>query len=373
MKNSVVELENLCVGYGETVIINDINFSAEKGQLVCILGPNGIGKTTILRTLSGHLKPISGIVKIKNHNINDISKRELSKILSVVLTDNIDSQLFTAYDIVSFGRHPHINFFGKLSKGDEEITENSLETVNALNLKHRYFSTLSDGEKQKILIARALCQRPQVMILDEPTNHLDINNRIEVMTILRKMVMDTGITIIISLHDVDLALKTCDIVVLMGEGKVLEWGIPDKIINTDTINSLYDIKHAGYNNLLGSLEILNNNPHKAFVIAGDGKGVPIYRLLTRLNIGFNGGILNDTDIDAIITRTMGCEYISSNDNYDKDLNEAIKQIDHSEIILHVNPNGIYAEKLLGYAHKSNKKVIDAVDADYDILYKKLNE
>lgn len=357
MHDIIVSLQNLQVGYGKKTVLDDINFHALKGQMVCLLGPNGAGKTTILRTISGHLKPISGNIFINGDNLDSINKKQLSKILSIVLTERIEPGLFTAGDIVAFGRHPHINFFGKLAENDRKIVNSSLETVDALELQHRYYSTLSDGEKQKIMIARALCQRPQLMILDEPTSHLDVKNRIEVLTILRKMTMQTGITAIISLHDVDLALKTCDIVVLIGDGKILDWGSPEKVVGPNTITKLYNITSAGYNNKIGCLELLNNNEPRVYIIGGNSSAVVVMRLLSKLNIGFHGGILNANDLDAIIAKTMGCEYIVP-DNSDS-LALAKHAIDACEYIICKNDSGLYADEIMQYAQSMGKNLLNS--------------
>ncbi|MFZ7120853.1 MAG: ABC transporter ATP-binding protein [Eubacteriaceae bacterium] len=359
----VIQTEDLTVGYGTKIIISDINISANKGQMICLLGPNGAGKTTILRTLSGHLNPVEGKVLLFGKEIIKIKKKDLAKKLSVVLTERTDPELLSVHSMVCLGRHPHTNFWGNLTEQDEVIVEECLKLVNAYHLKDRYYSTLSDGEKQKVMIARALAQEPEVMVLDEPTSHLDVKHKVEVLSILRKMSREKGITTIISLHDVDLALKTSDIIIMVKNGEIIDWGTPDDIVKSNTISDLYDIKAAGYNHKLGCLELLCPQNAKTFVIAGGGTGISVYRILLKHNIGFYTGILYENDIDTYIADTMkAMTFIKKNtQNIEEVMSDAIKTINKCEVIIHTGYESEKEDqtnnKLLKYAKDRNKKVI----------------
>ncbi|NSJ92748.1 ABC transporter ATP-binding protein, partial [Coprococcus sp. MSK.21.13] len=267
--------KDLSVGYENKIIVDNVNIKLIKGETLCLLGPNGAGKTTILRTISKLLDPIKGMVYIEGQNIKDISNKEISKKMSVVLTNKFNGGLMTVFNVVAMGRYPYTGFFGYLGKNDIEKIYEALKIVNAEDIKEAYFDELSDGQKQKVLVARALVQEPEVIVLDEPTTHLDIKHRLELIEILRKLTKEKGITVILSLHEIDMALKSCDKVILVNKGKIIAYGTPEDVVDENTIEKLYGIKEANFNNLLGSIELSNNNKPKAFVIGGSGYGSSI--------------------------------------------------------------------------------------------------
>ncbi|WP_303863935.1 ABC transporter ATP-binding protein [Alkalibaculum bacchi] len=362
-ESNIIEAKNLAVGYGKKKVISHINITVKKGQMICLLGPNGTGKSTILRTLSGHLQPLEGEIRLYGKEIHKIKKKELAKVLSVVLTEKIDPELITVTQMVTLGRQPHTNFWGELSKKDKKIVTDCLELVHATHLKDRYYSTLSDGEKQKVMIARALAQEPKVIVLDEPTSHLDVKHKVEVLSILRKMSRDKGIITIISLHDVDLALKTCDVIVMLKDGKVVDWGLPDRIIKPNTIGNLYDIEAAGYNHKLGCMELLSCEGGRVFVLAGGGTGIPIYRTLSKNSIGFSTGILYENDIDTYISSTMKAKTITIKNSKEiaKAIQKAKEAIDSCEILIDGGYESEEVEScksnLINYAIAKNKRII----------------
>lgn len=179
--------KDLSVGYESKIVVKDININLIKGETLCLLGPNGAGKTTILRTISKLLDPIKGTVYIEETNIQDVANKELSKKMSVVLTNKFNGGLMTVFNVVAMGRYPYTGFFGYLSDKDIEKIMEALKIVNAEDIKECYFDELSDGQKQKVLVARALAQEPQVIVLDEPTTHLDIKHRLELIEILKRL------------------------------------------------------------------------------------------------------------------------------------------------------------------------------------------
>lgn len=308
MKN-VIAAENIDVGYEGKKIVEKIDIHGLKGQLICLMGPNGAGKSTILRTLTGLIAPVKGTVYIDGNDIRNISKMDLAKKLSVVLTEQVSLELLTVYEIVSMGRYPYTNFMGRLTREDNEIIEEALHIVNAENLRDRRYSQLSDGEKQKIMIARALVQQPELIVLDEPTNYLDVKHKVEIINILHKLCMDKGITVILSLHDIDLAIKGCQTILLIKNGKIVSQGAPEEVIKTGTIQKLYDIKGAQYDELLGSLEFCSPNNYKIFITGGNGTGARIYRAVSRAGYGMYCGILHSNDIDARIGKSLRCRII----------------------------------------------------------------
>lgn len=250
----MLRAENLVVGYEKKEVVKDINFGINKGEVLCLLGANGSGKSTILRTLSGLLKPLEGRVLLRGENLHRMPENKIAKQLAVVLTDRISLGLLTVFEVVSMGRYGHTGFFGKLSSKDIKIVEEALEIVNAMNLVDRYFHQLSDGEKQKVFLARALVQEPELIIMDEPTSFLDIKHKVELVSIIKKLSKEKGITIISSLHEIALAVKCSDTVMLVKDGTILDYGHPEEILTLDKIKELYDIEDTQYDEFLGAFE-----------------------------------------------------------------------------------------------------------------------
>ncbi len=306
----ILRTDRLDAGYEGRAVVRDIQIEALKGQTICLIGPNGAGKSTILRTLSGLLAPAGGAVYIKGRDIRSQRPSSLARTLAVVLTEKLQMNMTTAYEAAAMGRTPHTGFFGRLSPEDHRIVRECMAAVGAEHLADRDFQSLSDGEKQKVLIARALAQEPELIILDEPTSHLDIRHKIEVVRILGELASRRGLTVILALHDVDLAVKSCQFVLLVKDGAIAAQGRPEDIIDGDTITGLYDISGAAYNAVLGCVELENPLPPEAYVAAGAGTGAPVFRLLGRMGIGAAAGILFENDVDFSVARSMGLTLVS---------------------------------------------------------------
>ncbi|HBF4490319.1 TPA: ABC transporter ATP-binding protein [Clostridioides difficile] len=332
----MLKTNNLSVGYNNKVVISNINVEVENGEILCLLGSNGAGKTTLLRSLSKLISPIKGEIYLNGVNINCISRKALSKKMALVLTNRLLGDLMTVQDIVNIGRYPYTGFFGSLSKKDLIMVDEALESVDALHLKKRYFDELSDGEKQKVLVARALVQEPEIIILDEPTTHLDIKHRLELINILKKLSKEKSISVILSLHEIDIALKSCDKVALIKNNKVIAYGQPEDVVDEDIINSLYELDDKNFNSLLGSVEISNKSKNEVFIIGGGGKATPIYRAFTKKGIGLYSGIIHENDIDYEIGRTMGIKMFTENPFEpisDESFDLAIRNLNDSKIII----------------------------------------
>ncbi|HBF7898512.1 ABC transporter ATP-binding protein [Clostridioides difficile] len=332
----MLKTNNLSVGYNNKVVISNINVEVKNEEILCLLGSNGAGKTTLLRSLSKLISPIKGEIYLNGVNINCISRKALSKKMALVLTNRLLGDLMTVQDIVNIGRYPYTGFFGNLSKKDLIMVDEALESVDALHLKKRYFDELSDGEKQKVLVARALVQEPEIIILDEPTTHLDIKHRLELINILKKLSKEKSISVILSLHEIDIALKSCDKVALIKNNKVIAYGQPEDVVDEDIINSLYELDDKNFNSLLGSVEISNKSKNEVFIIGGGGKATPIYRAFTKKGIGLYSGIIHENDIDYEIGRTMGIKMFTESPFEpisDESFNLAIRNLNDSKIII----------------------------------------
>lgn len=332
----VISAKKLDVGYEKKTVISDINIEALRGQIICLLGANGAGKSTILRTLSGILAPINGIVKIDGENISNLKQKDIAKKLSLVLTDSVAPALTTVNELVAMGRTPYTGFMGRLSDEDWNIVDEALETVGASDLRERYYTQLSDGEKQKVMIARALVQEPELIILDEPTSHLDIKHKIEVIRVLQKLSNEKHITCILSLHDIDLALKGCQTVFLVNNGAIMAQGTPEEIVHSGSIQKLYDISGARYNELLGSVEFIGNKSNDIFITGGNGSGIKLYRALSRNGYGLTSGVLPQNDVDFQIADTI-CEKVITEKPFEpisiENADKAFELIKSSECVI----------------------------------------
>lgn len=303
--------KDLSVGYGGTPLIEDINISVEKGKILTLIGPNGSGKSTILKSITKHLAKLSGVVYIDGQNLSLLSGRETAQKISVVLTERISPEMMSCYEVVASGRYPYTNHFGKLTPYDREIVEDSLAKVGALSLQERDFMTLSDGQKQRIMLARAICQQPEVIVLDEPTSFLDIKHKIELLDILREMAHRKGITVIMSLHEIDLAHKVSDLVLCVDGDRITQFGPPDEVLTDETINALYHIEEGSYNMLYGSVEL--SKPFgraEILVVGGAGTGISCYRALQKKCIPFAAGILFQNDTDYQVAVSLADQVIS---------------------------------------------------------------
>lgn len=232
----MIETKNLAIGYGDKIIHSGLNLCLNAAELTSILGVNGSGKSTLIRTLCGLIPPIGGDIFICGENINRYSKRELSSIISVVLTERVSDGGLTVYEIVSLGRYPYTGFFGRLSAADKEMIEKSLKDVGIWDMQDKFISELSDGERQKVMIAKSLAQESKIIILDEPTSFLDLRSRMEIIGLLRKLAAEKGTTFLLSLHDLELSLQYSDSLWIMSRGGGVECGQTESLVLSGAIN-----------------------------------------------------------------------------------------------------------------------------------------
>ena len=309
----ILRTDKLAVGYGKKTVVDGIDIALREGQFVCLLGPNGCGKSTILKTIVRMLAPLGGEVYISDRAISQMSNQDMAKTTAVVLTDPISPGLLTAYDVVMLGRHPHTGFMGKPTARDVEKVIEALTMVNAETLGRRYFGELSDGEKQKVLLARALAQEPHLIVLDEPTSHLDARHRIEVMLILRQLTQEKGVTVIASLHDIDLAMKACDVAILVKDERLLACGTPEDVLTQELVTQLYGLERATFNAYLGGVELKGKKTggSPVFVVAGGASGAAVYRALVKHGFGIITGVLAENDIDCHIAASVGATVVRS--------------------------------------------------------------
>lgn len=303
--------DQLTVGYDGKPLIREINIQLKKGEILTLIGPNGAGKSTILKSITRQLATISGTVYLDKQLMSQMSNKEVSHKLAVVLTERMRPELMTCEDIVATGRYPYTGTLGILSAEDKVKVKEAMETVHAWDLKDRDFTAISDGQRQRILLARAICQEPEIIVLDEPTSFLDIRHKLELLTILKQMVLDNQLTVIMSLHELDLAQKVSDKVICVHGEHIEKYGAPEEIFTSDYIRNLYGITQGSYNAAFGCVEM---EPPKGtpqiFVIGGNGSGIPIYRKLQRQGIPFAAGVLHTNDVDYQVASALAAQVVA---------------------------------------------------------------
>jgi len=366
-------IKNLSVGYNKKILIHDINMEIEKGTILTLIGPNGAGKSTILKSITKHLDKISGDIYIEGREVHKLTAKETSKKISVMLTDRLNPELMTCQELVSMGRYPYTNSLGKLTQEDESIVEESLTIVKALELADKQFTQLSDGQKQRVLLARAICQEPELMVLDEPTAYLDIRHKIELLDILRQMSREKKITIIMSLHEIDLASKISDYLLCVKGDNITDFGPADKVFNSDVIEELYDMENGSFNILLGSVELAKpKGEADVFVIAGNGYGIPIFRSLQKYELPFATGVLYENDIDYQVAKELSDNLVIApafEEITERQYEKALNMIDKCKALIDsgtpVGKLNAINSKLIEYARSKNIPVFDDMTSFYE--------
>ena len=257
MNKNILHTTNLTIGYNHksktTTIAKNININLPSGKLIGLIGANGIGKSTLLKTITGILKPIEGQVFINEKPIEQFKSEELAKQLSIVLTEHLPPSNLSVYEIVALGRQPYTNWLGTLSKEDKSKIEEAINLTEINSFQHKKHYEISDGQLQKTLIARALAQDTDLIILDEPTTHLDLVHKVTLLKLLQKLTHETGKTILYSTHDIDLAIQLCDEMIVITENEIhqnqpcllIEEGIFNSIFKNENIQ--FDASHGKFN------------------------------------------------------------------------------------------------------------------------------
>ena len=311
MDNYYFHMDNLSVGYDKKALIHDICIGIKKGEIVTLIGPNGSGKSTILKSITRQLQIIGGKVYFDDRNLNSFSYKELSTRMAVVLTERMRPELMTCHDIVATGRYPYTGRLGILSREDEEKVEEAMRAVHAESLGSRDFNNISDGQRQRVLLARAICQEPDIIILDEPTSFLDIKHKLDLLSILRDMAKKKQITVIMSLHEIDLAQKIADKIICVKGDTISHFGKPEDIFKEIMIKELYEINNGFFDPLFGSIELPKpDGEAKTFVICGNGTGIPIFRQLQKEHTPFIAGIRYTNDVDYRLARLLASKVIT---------------------------------------------------------------
>ncbi|MTI69576.1 MAG: ABC transporter ATP-binding protein [Firmicutes bacterium] len=340
-----VEIKDLNFGYGETLNLKDVSFSIKKGDFVSIIGPNGSGKSTLLKNIASILRPKDGLIKIDNKDIENYNSKDLAKKMALVPQNTNIAYDFSVFDVVLMGRSPYLSRFQRERDIDYKKTKEALRLTDTLHLSERNINYISGGERQRVIVARALAQDTDILLLDEPTSHLDINHQIEILSLLKKLNKEKDMTIILVLHDLNLASRFSDKIVLVNEGTILAKGIPEEVITYKNLEKVYNLDMVISTNVytaspyiipLESKRIYEKKRKKVHVISGGGSGVEVVSKLDKKGFKVSMGVINRGDSDWDIGKKLSLNMIEEmpfNGITEESFKENIKEINNSDIVI----------------------------------------
>lgn len=369
MQSVTLRINNIACRYDATNVLENINFSAKGGDFIGVVGPNASGKSTLLKSISKVLKPHTGVVLLNERDVHTSKSAEIAKNLAVVPQESVISFAFTALEVVLMGRTPHLNRFEMESTQDLIIAQKSMELTNTWYLAERPIDTLSGGEKQRIIIARALTQEPRVLLLDEPTDHLDINHQIEILDLIKRLSKEKEMVVIGVFHDLNIVSQYCDRLILLHKGRIFAAGGAGDVLTGENIEKVYGVKvTVKQDDISGKLLIhpqrkrmIKEAKAKVHVIAGSGSAVSLMNELVDNGYNVSLGVINIGDSDYVAAKALELDIVEekpfspiTKENYEKNL-ELIKQADY--VILTNIPIGFANIKNLKAAGEAQNLII----------------
>ena len=319
---SILTTQHLSIGYskkGKTDIIQSgLDLELRAGELVCLIGPNGSGKTTLLRTLTGLQKSLEGKTLIDGKNITLIKQHEKALMLALVLTERVDIENTTVYNLVSLGRHPHSDWWGNVTDEEDTIIRDAIGMVHMDHKMHQNINELSDGERQRAMIAKALAQDTPIIMLDEPTAHLDLPNRVEIMLLLHRLAHKTQKAILLSTHELDLALQAADRIWLISTDHGVECGVPEDLVFNGSFNRAFQSNSYFFNAANGNFS-MNYPMTKKVWVSGD-KTRMYWTLRALARAGYV--VVQDAEVQILVTE----QGWTSNENKICTVEELLQQL-----------------------------------------------
>ncbi len=250
-----LHVRGLCAGYDGVALVRDVSLAVRAGQVVTLIGPNGSGKSTVLKTVAGLIPAVGGEVVLEGRPLGQLSARERARSRAVLLTERRRPEYTTCGEMVAAGRYPHTGALGILGQADRDEVRAAMELVGAWDLRDKDIRRVSDGQRQRVLLARAICQRTPVLLLDEPTSHLDIRHQIDLLVVLRRLVAEREVGVLMALHELPLARAVSDWLVCVRDGRVLLEGTPDQVFGSKTMEELFDLQPGTYDPVTGAVRL----------------------------------------------------------------------------------------------------------------------
>ncbi len=319
MLKTSLEVRNVNFDYETIKVLHDISFSIDRGEFVGIIGPNGSGKSTLLKNISRVLKPSEGDIILEGKDIKLFKRRDLARRVAVVPQDGEISFAFTAWEIVLMGRAPYIGRFSQEGERDREIAQRAMQLTDTWDIAHRPFTELSGGEKQRVIIARALTQEPTLLLLDEPTSHLDINYQLEIFDLIKRLNKEEDLTIIAVSHDLNLSSQYCDYLIMLNKGKIFASGRPEEVITADNIKAVYNAEVIIRKDTFSNRPLVIPYPNqkrslftktlRVHIICGGGAGQTVISRLCKEGYKITVGALNVKDSDWELAISLGVEVV----------------------------------------------------------------
>lgn len=343
----LLKIDDITCSYGAVKVLSGLTFSIDGGSFTGIIGPNGSGKSTLLKSLSRVLKPVKGAVLLDEENLYSLDTREVAKKMAVVPQETAVNFSFTVKEVVIMGRSPHLGLFQSEGRKDFEVARQAMELTNTYHLADRLITAISGGERQRVIIAKALTQEPKIILLDEPTSHLDINHQIEILNLLKRLNRENNLTIIAVFHDLNLAAQYCDNLVLMKSGAIFTLGEPEEVLTADNIKEVYGAsvlirKHpvTGHPSIILLAQDAGiSKKGRVHVVCGGGAGAAVLGLLAGNGYDVSAGVLNSGDIDWETARFLDirvAEEIPFLPISERSHNENIKLINDAAACILVN-------------------------------------
>lgn len=309
MSEAVIAGHDLAVGYRQErgavkTVLSGINLQLHRGEFACLLGPNGAGKSTLLRTLAGTQPELDGAVTIGGVALHRLAKKALAQRLSVVLTDRLQVGNLTVYELISLGRFPYTGLRGRLTPRDHQAVRWAVQATHLADLAHQPVTELSDGQRQRVMIARALAQEPEFMLLDEPTAFLDLPTRVEITGLLRRMARQTGLAVLMSTHDLDLALRTADTLWLITESGQFLCGTPEDLVLNGAFEATFASAELDFDREVGGFRYRQEHVAEVRIEADGLAGLWLRRALERAGYAVVTTFVNGS-VPIKITATSG--------------------------------------------------------------------
>ncbi|MBN2596103.1 MAG: ABC transporter ATP-binding protein [Marinifilaceae bacterium] len=284
MNKNLLHIRNLSIGYGSKIVAGNLSAIIPSGELICLLGSNGTGKSTLMRSICGFQPVLGGLILIDNQEVHQLNEKELSKQIAVVLTDRVVVPNANVQELVGYGRSPYTGMLGRLNAADKIIVARAMEQCGIAHKKDSLLTSLSDGERQKAFIAKALAQDTPLIILDEPTAFLDLPARVEIMQLLRDIANTSGKSILMSTHDLDLALQLSDRLWLLQNGGPLITGSPEDLLLKNAFQKMFQHKGVVFDNKTGLFKVMHTQ-HSQVAVKGHGfEYVLLRRALSRKGV-----------------------------------------------------------------------------------------
>ncbi len=317
---TLLEIDKLTFSYQQKKILKAIELFVIEREFIGIIGPNGSGKSTLLKNISRIITPETGFIYLDRQLLNQYSNNQLARLMAVVPQDTSVNYNFTVYDLVMMGRSPYQDRWGRISPGDREIVREALELTETIQFSDRDINELSGGERQRVIIARALAQRPQLLLLDEPTASLDINYQREIFDLLTRLNQELGLTVLVVSHDLNLSSQYCNKLVLLREGEIYKTGTPGEVMTSENIRAVYQTEVIIKNNPLtdrpyiilmpkGEVVRRNGRHKKVHLICGGGSGKELIEYLAEQGYQLSCGVLNKGDSDWEVARRLKVELV----------------------------------------------------------------